>query len=527
MSERTSFYRKIAYGIAIAVLLFPLSLLSSPATVTDPGGRLARLRSENGLGQATLGEVDPASETMKLATLGLRGVAVNLLWEKANHYMKVEDWTNLTATLEQLAKLQPNFITFWKFQAWNLSYNVSVEFDDYHDRYYYVRRGIEFLKEGEQYNVNNPDLLWDLGWFIGQKIGRADEHVQYRRLFKADDDFHPPDRPPEQRDNWLVAKDYYLDAIRAVDVEGKSLGRKSPRIFYERPAKSQINYAEAIEEEGFFEKARRAWVLAADEWRAFGDVVLRHSTGTKLQLGDQPRLEKLVADLDSQLNALLPGTRDQLRAEKRSALSAADRKLLDTPFRQMTPAEEERAYEVSSRLGVTDREVADRIAEKRPDEGKKALQLVFELARERQRLNQTLQYKADANYDYWQTRCEYEQTPDALAAHELMFRARRAFRNDADLLTAKKLYDQGFAKWRLVLDKFPQLLDPNWTTGGDLMDYVKQYREVLDQLDETLSDDFPLWDVVEGFDTDQNFTSELEAHKQRHPDKKPQEQPTT
>src|SRR5207247_2050468 len=101
------------------------------------------------LAQVNLGEVDPASEAIKLCTLGLRGVAVQLLWKEADKAKMKEDWTRLTALLEQLAKLQPNFITFWKFQAWNLTYNVSVEFDDYHDRYYYVRRGIEFLKEGE------------------------------------------------------------------------------------------------------------------------------------------------------------------------------------------------------------------------------------------------------------------------------------------------------------------------------------------------------------------------------------------
>jgi hypothetical protein len=524
MSQRTSFYRKIAYGVAIAILLFPLSLLSSPATVTEAGGRLARLRSEHGLGQANLGEVDPASETMKLATLGLRGVAVNLLWEKANYYKKVEDWTSLTATLEQLAKLQPNFITFWRFQAWNLSYNVSVEFDDYHDRYYYVRRGIQFLKEGEQYNLHNPDLLWDLGWFIGQKIGRADERVQYRRLFKADDDFFRQlDLPAEERDNWLVSKQYYRDAIEAVDVEGKSLGRKSPRIFYERPAKSQMNYAEAIEEEGFFEKARRAWVLAADEWRQYGDIVLPHSTGVKLRLGDQARLEKVVADLQSQLDALFPGARDQLTAQKRSRLSAEDQKLLEIPPDKMTAAEQERAYLIGGSLQVTDRGVAEWIAQQRPEIGNQAQQLANTLIRERQRLNFTIQYKQDANYDYWQTRCDYEQTPEALAAHELMYRARRAFRDDADMLTAKQLYEQGFAKWRLVLDKFPRLKDPLWTTGTDLMDYIKQYREVLDQLDEPLSDSFPLWDIIEHFDADQDFRADLDAYKLHHPDEK---QPT-
>jgi hypothetical protein len=135
MTERTSFLRKIGYGVAIAVLAVGMMWLSAPASVTregeqKPGGRLAELREQYRLAQGSIGEIDPASETIKLATLGLRGVAVNLLWEKANYYKKVEDWTNLTATLEQLAKLQPNFITFWKFQAWNLTYHGSVEFDD-------------------------------------------------------------------------------------------------------------------------------------------------------------------------------------------------------------------------------------------------------------------------------------------------------------------------------------------------------------------------------------------------------------
>ena len=89
------------------------------------------MRASYGLSQAELGEIDPASETMKMATLGLRGVATNLLWTKANRYKKTESWDKLSATLNQIAKLQPNYITVWEFQAHNLSYNVSAEFDDY------------------------------------------------------------------------------------------------------------------------------------------------------------------------------------------------------------------------------------------------------------------------------------------------------------------------------------------------------------------------------------------------------------
>ena len=84
MTQNASFIRKIAYGFAIVVLLFPLFLLGQPATSSSgstteeggggsSGGVLVRMRSDFGLSQAELGQIDPASETMKMATLGLRG----------------------------------------------------------------------------------------------------------------------------------------------------------------------------------------------------------------------------------------------------------------------------------------------------------------------------------------------------------------------------------------------------------------------------------------------------------------------
>lgn len=514
MTERTSFYHKLAYLAGIVVLAFPIVWLSVPATTTKAGGKLAQLRTNYKLAQFDIGKVDPASETIKFATLGLRGVAVNLLWEKANYYKKVEDWTNLTATLEQLAKLQPNFITFWKFQAWNLTYNVSVEFDDYHDRYYYVRRGIEFLQEGVTFNAGNPQLLWDMGWFIGQKIGRADEHVQYRRLFKNDNEFHPADRTPDDRDNWLVGKEWYLKAIDAVDNQGRSIGRKSPRDLYSGPAKSQMNYAEAIEEEGFFEKARRAWMKAAEEWRQFGNAFIEHSTGVRLQLGSQGRLEKEVADLRSKLEGISPGTRAKLVEEKRAALTAEDRAILDTPRDKLTVEQAEMRYQLDPKVVVTDREVAERIAKDHPDKQNQALQLATDIERQDRQLQFTINYKRDANYDYWQTRADFEQTQNALDARKLMYDGRTAFRN-ADLPTAKRLYEEGFVKWRTVIDQFPAIMDDEATTGSDLIEFIKRYRSVLDQLDEKIPDDFPLWDVIEKFDRESDFATELKERQEK------------
>ena len=49
-----------------------------------------------------------------------------------------------------------------------------------------------------------------------------------------------------------------------------------------------------------------------------------------------------------------------------------------------------------------------------------------------------------------------------------------------------------------------------------LVDYIKHYRDVLDQLDETLGEDFPLWDVIEKFDREQDFAEELKAHRRKN-----------
>ena len=87
--NNSSFFRKIIYIVIIACLLIPLSLVARPASVdSKSGGQLADLREEYELSQGQMTEIDPASETMKLASLGLRGVAVNLLWMQAIEHKK-------------------------------------------------------------------------------------------------------------------------------------------------------------------------------------------------------------------------------------------------------------------------------------------------------------------------------------------------------------------------------------------------------------------------------------------------------
>ena len=221
MSEHRSLYRIVMYLVAIAVLSYPVYELSHPASVDaegnrTAGGKLAQLREQYGLSQASLGEIDPTSQTIQLATLGMRGVAVQILWDRAHEYQKNEDWNSLATVVEQITHLQPNFWSVWDFQAHNLSYNISVEFDDYRDRFYWVMKGIEFLKRGLEFNNTDPRFLARIGWFYGNKIGKADEHKEYRELFRKQQE----DAGEKLTDNWLVSNDWYRKAQDLVDHAG-------------------------------------------------------------------------------------------------------------------------------------------------------------------------------------------------------------------------------------------------------------------------------------------------------------------
>ncbi|MBI2479434.1 MAG: IRE (iron responsive element), partial [Planctomycetia bacterium] len=339
MIQNASFQRKVVYLGLIALLLIPLYMIGHPATGdptklnSSPGGQLAQLRSEYDLAPTELGEIDPASESMKLATLGMKGIAANVLLMKANHYKKTEEWEKLIGAVNQLVKLQPHFVKVWEFQSHNVSYNVSVEFDDYKFRYAWVKKGIEFLTNGVRYNRHEPKMPWTVGWYTGQKIGRADEHKQFRRLFGDDKDFHlvlsqyvPIDaegRGADQRpDSWLTSRLWYESAYDIVDTQQAPIRGKAPHIFYSDGPKALMNYANTIETEGVLdEKAQYAWRRAGENWHTYGNRIVPTSWGIRIRLNDEEAVRAEAERLSDELDKLVPGLRDKITQEKIAALS--------------------------------------------------------------------------------------------------------------------------------------------------------------------------------------------------------------
>ena len=450
------------------------------------------MRDEHNLSQISLGEIDPSSEALRLATLGMRNVAANYLWLKSQDFQKTEDWESLSATLNQITKLQPNFLEVWKSQSHNLSYNVSREFDDYRHRYHWVKKGIDFLVKGVHYNAEEPILLHTAGKFTGQKMGVADEKVLFRELFRDDNDWHSvlssevPDitgpivkGPTGRPDNWLTARLWYLRGEAAVDRGSRMLRGSSPLIFHSDRPKQRINFAQAIQNEGYFDQATEAWRDGGNEWtEEFGSRTIPSSWGVSFQLGEKNQVLREAGKLREQLDELLPGAREELEAE-------LFKKLTKVEQRAYKSTEEDRAtwteevpeahvyFKAIQKMEFSDMDVAKRA----PPEVRAKARRLGELIEEKMVLADRInRYRGIVNFDYWAMRADAEQTQMVADARKHLFAASEKL-NEADLEGAQADYEAAWDLWDQIFDRWPALKAQDSFT--DLKPELLKYRRVL------------------------------------------------
>ena len=183
--------RKVIY-LGLIVVLFTVSLLHRRLIVERQAENLQ-------LREAVRGEVELTSSFVRLSLTGSRGLATTVLWSMAMDRMMRHEWNELELLVNSISALQPYFITPWVFQSWNLAFNVAVECDRPHDKYYYVSRGLQLLAEGERRNQGtkdkvtpgsgqpifpgNPEMRFYMGFYHQLKIGNSDERNTMRSLF--------------------------------------------------------------------------------------------------------------------------------------------------------------------------------------------------------------------------------------------------------------------------------------------------------------------------------------------------------
>ena len=452
MNHLTVQQRKLVYMAGIVVLMIPIIWLGLPegSSPQDMRGKLASIRSEENLGQSTFGNVDPASSSMTLVLFGFRGIAASMLWSEADELRSHKNWSELQRTAESIVLLQPHFWNVWDAQAWNLAYNVSAEFDDVKDRFFWVKQGAKFLENGVDRNEKVPELYHYMGEFVGRKIGYSDEKDLFRQYFVHDPDeaFDPegvaesdaspeddwkdngadPEINPGRRfkdlgsmDNYLVAREWYKEGNRVLRDEAHGEQHKMADILFRSgPYKSTMEYARARAREGHFDETnRKAWALALEEW-----------------LNDYGKLEFSTLKGMIKLNG---------NTEELQELADAD--------------------------GYT---LADKL--------------------EHQAREQNL-----TNYRYWQTLCEVEQLEQMITARREMYQGKRDWLDLGDAAKAEASLLPGMAKYEQVLNTFKDGMLLNDDEGfefiEDAVDAVLLYHTI--NAGRALPDSYPLKTLYE------------------------------
>jgi hypothetical protein len=541
VSENVSFRRKITYIVAIAVLLLPLALLGRPKTVRDTkGGLLAEERERIGLSQAQLGKIDPASESMKLATLGLRGIAANLLWQQAMEYKKKEQWDDLSSACEQIVRLEPNYVMVWEFQAHNLSYNVSTEFDDYRQRYNWVKRGIDYLIEGTEYNRDDPRLIWYVGWILGQKINRSDEKVSFRKLYRDDTDFHEMMRgqniaidetrgPDQKPDSWLASRLWYIKGQDAVDANGGGLKGKNPPIFHQAPTKSLINYAEDLQKERKtdVDTAKALWEECYNQWtKVYGARDLPSVEGFPYRMNDKEALMEKLDEEWAKLDQMVPGERIRMIREKAKANNVPEDvlALIEKPLAERTFEEKQMYWRLEDLFRAAPEDVAARA---KPEELVKARNLARQIANLDTKVVRISRSRAVINYEYWRDRCQAESTDDCALARQLLFEGGK-LADEASFEEAEKKFQEAFDHWNQVYVKFPTLMDD--ANAEDVVLAIEKYISVLqalergDKYNQVLPSNFPLAKLLRRFERRDLLAKVQQAEKEERDKKAAQEQ---
>ena len=392
--------------------------------------------------------------------------------------------------------LQPHFVSVWESQAHNLAYNVSAEFDDYRERDAWVKKGIDFLVRGTQFNRRQPLLQWHLGKYTTMKLGRSDEKLQFRELFRNDEAYHktlmeygldieqPDTRGSDRKpDNWLVGRLWFLQAYDLV--RAGFYCKKSPLLFFAESPWALFYYAEAIEEEGVLDdKAMFAWSRASDAWAEYGNLDLMTTWGHTIQMRGLAAANEAVEKSAARFNELTRSVRQELIEQAKDQFTPDEWTSLTKPEAERSPEEADLANFAFNKVALPPLVLAQRLPREQRSEG---IQLANELADHVEFARHIDRSRELVNYLYWETRGELEQTPTATAARRQIYEAEE-YLTEADLNKANELYEVGWKNWDRVLRRYPMMLHEE--SADALLRSIDRYAKDRDII---IEEGFPLY----------------------------------
>ncbi len=155
----------ICLAAAMVALAFALSLVQGHMNAIRYNDKLTDVEP--------LENAPPLVAFTGVALGGFRGLAADLLWLRSSAMQDAGKYYEMVQLAEWIIKLQPRNTSSHAFLAWNMAYNVSVTFTSFDDRWRWVKRGIELIRdEGLDLNPGDPELFRQLAWIYQHKMGK-------------------------------------------------------------------------------------------------------------------------------------------------------------------------------------------------------------------------------------------------------------------------------------------------------------------------------------------------------------------
>ena len=156
------------------ILLFAVLLAGLAVGLSAVQSHMNALRIEHRLTDTEpLENAPPLVAFTTVALGGFRGLVADWLWLRSERMQQAGNYFEMVQLASWIVKLQPRFTAATAFLAWNMSYNISVTFSSFEDRWRWVRRGIELIRdEAMKYNPGDPELFHQLGWIYQHKLGK-------------------------------------------------------------------------------------------------------------------------------------------------------------------------------------------------------------------------------------------------------------------------------------------------------------------------------------------------------------------
>jgi hypothetical protein len=171
----------------VLLLLLAVLLLVGVSRVQES---LNRDRDKLGLTRVQpLENAPPVLAFTTVALGGFRGLISNALWIRASDLQDQDKFFEMAQLAKWITVLEPHFVHVWLEQAWNMAYNISVKFKDFPDRWRWVKKGIELLRDdGLRYNPNEILIYRELAWFFQHKMGANmdDANMYYKQQWAND-----------------------------------------------------------------------------------------------------------------------------------------------------------------------------------------------------------------------------------------------------------------------------------------------------------------------------------------------------